>query len=77
MCLLLTWPQNEQFINLVSGSNLGVGGGLRSCTNTVQFAGAFNMDGHRVFLIDTPGFDDTMLSEMDVLQMIADFLAAS
>jgi len=66
-----------QFINLVSGSSLGVSKGLRSCTNTVQVAGAFNLDGRRVVLIDTPGFDDTTRSDTDVLKMIAAFLATS
>jgi len=66
-----------QFINLVSGSNLSVGKGLRSCTSIVQPAGAFNLDGRRVILIDTPGFDDTTRSDADVLKMIAAFLATS
>jgi GTP1/Obg family GTP-binding protein len=68
---------DSQFINLVSGSRLGVGGGLRSHTKTVQLAGAFDLDGRRVVLIDTPGFDDTTLSDTDVLKMIAAFLATS
>ena len=66
-----------QFINLVSGSNLGVSGGLRSCTTTVQFGVAFNLDGRRVRLIDTPGFDDTTQSDTDILAKIAAFLANS
>ena len=66
-----------QFINLVSGSKLGVGGGLRSHTKTVQLAGAFDLDDRRVVLIDTPGFDDTTRSDTDVLKMIAAFLATS
>ena len=70
-------PRFTQFINLVSGSNLDIGKGLRSCTNAVQLAGAFNLDGRRVVLIDTPGFDDTTRSDTDVLKMIAAFLATS
>ena len=66
-----------QFINLISGSDLGVGRGLRSCTGAVQVAGAFNLDGRSVVLIDTPGFDDTVRSDTDVLKMIAAFLATS
>ena len=68
---------DSQFINLISGSNLGVGKGLRSCTGAVQVAGSFNLDGRRVVLIDTPGFDDTVRSDTDVLKMIAAFLATS
>ena len=70
-------PQFKQFINLLSNSNLTVGKGLRSCTNTVQPADAFDLDGRRVVLIDTPGFDDTSLSDTDVLNMIAAFLEVS
>jgi GTP1/Obg family GTP-binding protein len=77
MCFSLAWLWLVQFINLVSGANLGVGQGLRSCTDKVQIAGAFDLDGRRVVLIDTPGFDDTTLSDTDVLKMIAAFLATS
>jgi hypothetical protein len=43
----------------------------------VQVAGAFDLDGRRVVLIDTPGFDDTTRSDTDILKMIAAFLATS
>jgi len=68
---------NAQFINLVSPSNLDVGDGLRSCTSVVQPGKPFDLDGRRVFFIDTPGFDDTARSDIDVLNMIATFLATS
>ena len=64
----------EQFINLISGSDLAVNGGLKSCTDVVQTAGPFNLDSRRVVLIDTPGFDDTQRSDTDVLKIIANFL---
>jgi hypothetical protein len=66
----------KQFVNLISGSNLGVGSGLKSCTDNVQTVD-FTLDGRRVVLIDTPGFDDTTLSDTDVLNMIAAFLESS
>ncbi|KAF9788713.1 P-loop containing nucleoside triphosphate hydrolase protein [Thelephora terrestris] len=72
-----TGSGKTSFINLLSNSNLNVGKGLRSCTNTVQVADAFNLAGRRVVLIDTPGFDDTSLSDVDVLNMIAAFLENS
>jgi len=72
-----TGSGKSTFINLISGSNLCVGNGLRSCTKAVQLGGAFDLDGHRVVLIDTPGFDDTVTSDTDILTMIADFLANS
>ena len=77
MKLTLSASPPVQFINLVSGADLGVGRGLRSCTKSVQLAGAFNLDGRRVVLIDTPGFDDTTRSDTDILKMIAAFLATS
>lgn len=73
----MTLSRFSQFINLVTGSSLGIGRGLRSRTNAVQLIGPFSLDGRRAFFVDTPGFDDTMRSDTDVLQMIATFLAAS
>ena len=49
--------------------------GLESCTTEVKFANEFTLDGRKVVLIDTPGFDDTSRNDMDVLKMIATFLA--
>jgi len=72
-----TGSGKSTFINLVSGSDLGVGKGLRSCTNAVQLGGDFDLDGRYVVLIDTPGFDDTTTSDTDILKMIAAFLATS
>ena len=66
-----------QFINLASHSNLRVGMDLESCTEKVQLAEEFTIDGRRVMLIDTPGFDDTTKSDTDILKMIADFLATT
>ena len=65
----------SQFINLVSRANLNVGDGSRACTDTVQLADPFYLDGRRVILIDTPGFDNTTQGETDVLNMVAVFLA--
>jgi hypothetical protein len=70
-------PLPTQFINLVSGSNLGIGSELESCTKIVQPGNPFILDGRRVVLVDTPGFDDTTRSDIDVLNMIAVFLATS
>jgi hypothetical protein len=70
-----SWSWFTQFVNLVSGSELGVGDGLESCTSVVQPGKPFILDGRRVVLIDTPGFDDTTRSDVDVLNTIALFLA--
>ena len=50
---------------------------LESCTAEVQLSDEFTLDGRRVILIDTPGFDDTSRSDTEVLKMIAAFLATS
>ena len=38
-------------------------------------APGFDLDGRKIILIDTPGFDDTNKSEVEILKLIADFLA--
>ncbi|KAF9223438.1 hypothetical protein BS17DRAFT_781854 [Gyrodon lividus] len=68
---------NYQFINLASGSNLRAGSGLESCTNEVQTSLPFNVGGQPVILIDTPGFDDTTLTDTDVLRIIAAYLVTT
>ncbi|KAF5326714.1 hypothetical protein D9619_004272 [Psilocybe cf. subviscida] len=65
------------FINSASNSTLRTGSGLKSCTSIVQVAQPFELDGRRVTLIDTPGFDDTTKSDADILRMIAAFLATA
>ena len=63
-----------QLINMGSGSSLRVGANLKSCTEEVQLANEFTLDGRRVLLVDTPGFDDTYKSDTDILKLIAAFL---
>lgn len=66
-----------KFINVASGSNLPVSRGLKSCTSEVTPAQPFELDGRVVTLVDTPGFDDTTISDTDILKMISAFLAAT
>ena len=70
-------PGSAQFINVASGSSLRVGTGLGSCTSDVKLADKFTLDGRTVILIDTPGFDDTSMSDTDILKVIAAFLATA
>ena len=65
----------EQFINLASSAELQVGEGLESCTASVQAAPPFLLGGKYVTLIDTPGFDDTVKTEAEILRLISTFLA--
>ncbi|PCH34592.1 hypothetical protein WOLCODRAFT_27316 [Wolfiporia cocos MD-104 SS10] len=70
-----TGSGKSTFINMVSGSHLPVGDGLRSCTSDIELSEPFALAGRTVVMIDTPGFDDTTRSDTDVLKMIATFLS--
>ncbi|KAG6373445.1 P-loop containing nucleoside triphosphate hydrolase protein [Boletus reticuloceps] len=65
------------FINLASGSNLREGSSLESCTDEVQTSTPFHVGRQQVVLIDTPGFDDTNLTDTDVLKLIAAYLVTT
>ncbi|KAI0082662.1 hypothetical protein K474DRAFT_1654788 [Panus rudis PR-1116 ss-1] len=54
-----------------------VGSGLQSCTSVVSYSQEFMLDGRRIVLIDTPGFDDTTVSDTDILKRIASSLQTS
>lgn len=72
-----TGSGKSTFINRASGSNFKVGKGLQSCTNTIQVSDGFNIADRRLFLIDTPGFNDTTQSDTEILRIIVAFLSAS
>ncbi|KAJ2935816.1 hypothetical protein H1R20_g1278, partial [Candolleomyces eurysporus] len=62
-----------RFINLATQSpnKLQVGHSIQSCTDAVERADPFDLDGRRIILFDTPGFDDTNKSETEILRIIA------
>ena len=64
-----------QFINMGNGSNLPTGTHLEACTAEVQVANEFTLDGERVLLVDTPGFDDRYEDGTDTLKLVAASLA--
>ncbi|EMD33879.1 hypothetical protein CERSUDRAFT_125649 [Gelatoporia subvermispora B] len=72
-----TGSGKSTFINTVSGSNLQVGSGLKSCTSSIEHSRTFQLFGRNVTLIDTPGFDDTTKSDTDILKMIALYLSTT
>lgn len=76
VCLCHFLLVHSQFVNLASGSSLRVGKGLESCTNEVQTTLPFELGGKMVTLIDTPGYDDTGMSDTDILKMLALYLAS-
>lgn len=64
----------SSFVNDASRGNLVVGHDLRSSTKEAQSGPIFMLDGRAVQLFDTPGFDDTTLTDTEVLQSISTFL---
>jgi hypothetical protein len=48
-----------------------------SRNDEVQPTDEFTVDGRRVILIDTPGFDSTDMDDAQILRMIVAFLAAT
>jgi len=66
----------DQFVNRATNSEAFlVGSGLHSCTSEIQVSPQFLVGGHPVVLIDTPGFNDTVTDDADVLKNISAFLA--
>ncbi|KAN0070787.1 P-loop containing nucleoside triphosphate hydrolase protein [Elaphomyces granulatus] len=74
----VTGAGKSTFISLLSDqeNEIEIGHGLQSCTTKVGVY-YFKYRGVRIFLIDTPGFDDTTRSDSEVLKDIAFWLAAA
>ncbi|CAE6418455.1 unnamed protein product [Rhizoctonia solani] len=71
------WKNNGVFANVASGDSMRVGRGLKSCTQKVEPTTMFTVDGKPVVVVDCPGFDDTYLSETEILQSLAGFLTVA
>ncbi|KAF8706825.1 50S ribosome-binding GTPase, partial [Rhizoctonia solani] len=65
------------FANIASGDSMRIGRGVKSCTQNVEPTTMFTVDGKPVVVVDCPGFDDTYLSETDILKSVAGFLTAA
>ena len=53
---------------------------ISSCTSTLQYAIVDNPSprkGHRVIIVDTPGFTNNAYDDVEVLQRIANWLTSS
>ncbi|KAK7902298.1 hypothetical protein LTR67_001943 [Exophiala xenobiotica] len=72
----VTGAGKSTFISLLSDQEIKIGHGLQSCTSEVGVY-HFMLHGVRVWLIDTPGFDDTNRSDAEVLKDVAYWLAAA
>ena len=57
-----------------------VGHDISSCTSTLQYAIVDNPSpckGHRVIIVDTPGFDNISVDDKEILRRIAVWLVSS
>ncbi|KAI5995159.1 P-loop containing nucleoside triphosphate hydrolase protein [Pisolithus albus] len=71
-----TGAGKSTFIDVAVGRpDINAGHDLTSCTKEVRAVRYPHTDGDRnIVLIDTPGFDDTFMTDVQVLQRIADWL---
>ncbi|KAF8160036.1 P-loop containing nucleoside triphosphate hydrolase protein [Crassisporium funariophilum] len=71
-----TGSGKSTFVKIASGLDTGIGHTLQSCTSTIDivklsFPEYSDCD---IVFVDTPGFDDTTKSDVDILHMIANWL---
>ncbi|KAF3933732.1 hypothetical protein ABW19_dt0205332 [Dactylella cylindrospora] len=59
------------FIQYATGIEVGIGDGLESYTSKTRL---YQIPNTNIYLIDTPGFDDTYGKDIDILQEIAECL---
>lgn len=70
----ITGSGKSTFISHLVDSDVTIGHDLSSCTMEIGIHSFFYKNKRRIYLIDTPGFDDTNRSDTDVLKDIAFFL---
>ncbi|KAJ4269844.1 hypothetical protein NW762_001513 [Fusarium torreyae] len=72
----MTGSGKSTFVSMCTGQDAHISHGLCSCTKTINvFPYA---DGRqRIYLVDTPGFNDTTRSDVDTLKILATYLGAS
>jgi GTP-binding protein EngB required for normal cell division len=71
----VTGAGKSKFVSHLSRTAV-VGDGVKSCTATISIHTAF-LEGRNVYLIDTPGFDDTTRTDTEILGEIAAWLKKS
>ncbi|KAJ3524910.1 hypothetical protein NM208_g11864 [Fusarium decemcellulare] len=72
----MTGSGKSTFVARCTGNEVTIGHGLYSCTNSVDVF-EYIQNGQRVFLVDTPGFNDTTRSDINILEILATYLGAS
>ncbi|TQV97820.1 hypothetical protein IF1G_03563 [Cordyceps javanica] len=71
-----TGSGKSTFISEYTNKRVVIGHGLYSCTGSVKVFDSMQ-DGRCVYMIDTPGFNDTDRPDAEVLQTLATYLGAS
>ncbi|CAE6459439.1 unnamed protein product [Rhizoctonia solani] len=69
-----TGTGKTSFANIASGSEMEVGKGIRSSTQHLEASKVFQVDDQPVVVVDCPGFNDTYLTETEILRRLAEFL---
>ncbi|CAN9290679.1 unnamed protein product [Alternaria alternata] len=70
----LTGAGKSTFISQVTQKSADIGHSLESCTTDVTFRTLQRKNGQEIYLIDTPGFDDTKLEYAAVFRKIASWI---
>ncbi|KAK1688498.1 P-loop containing nucleoside triphosphate hydrolase protein, partial [Colletotrichum godetiae] len=73
----VTGSGKSSFVSMCCGKQVKIGHDLNSCTSVVQVHSFKLSPNQTVYLIDTPGFDDTDISDTEVLRAIAHWLNES
>ncbi|KIM94588.1 hypothetical protein OIDMADRAFT_79278, partial [Oidiodendron maius Zn] len=74
----MTGTGKSSFIRQLTGSDeVKVGHSLRSCTSKVDIHVYNYRNKRKIFLLDTPGFDDTDRKDTEILKAIAYYLGAA
>ncbi|KAF5359187.1 hypothetical protein D9756_003431 [Leucocoprinus leucothites] len=69
-----TGAGKSTFISSAIGRDAGIGENLQSFTSQITAIRISFNNGINVVLVDSPGFDDTFLSDLDILKLISDWL---
>jgi len=70
-----TGSGKSSFINMATGKEGGVGHALESCTQGIHVLRYRNEESDiNIVLVDTPGFDDTYKSDVEILSEVAGWL---
>ncbi|KAH7094262.1 P-loop containing nucleoside triphosphate hydrolase protein [Paraphoma chrysanthemicola] len=70
----ITGSGKTTFINHLSDYPLSIGHDLNSCTQDVQIVPCTFQGGEKIYLVDTPGFDDDLRTDSEILMEVARWL---